>query len=37
VRAHPDWTVIDITNRAVEETASAILSYYTKRFGSLTI
>jgi regulator of PEP synthase PpsR (kinase-PPPase family) len=37
VRAHPEWTVIDITNRAVEETASAILSYYTKRFGSLTI
>lgn len=37
VRAHPDWTVIDITNRAVEETASAILSHYTRRFGSLTI
>ena len=37
VRAHPDWTVVDVTNRAVEETASEILKHYTSRFGSPTI
>jgi len=37
VRAHPDWTVIDVTNRAVEETASDILKNYSSRFGSPTI
>ncbi len=34
VRAHPGWTTIDVTNRAVEETGSEILSHYTERFGS---
>ena len=37
VRAHPEWTVLDVTNRAVEETASAILGHYASRFGSPTI
>ena len=37
VRAHPEWTVLDVTNRAVEETASAILWHYASRFGSPTI
>lgn len=34
VRAHPGWTTIDVTNRAVEETGSEILAQYTERFGS---
>jgi regulator of PEP synthase PpsR (kinase-PPPase family) len=34
VRAHPGWTTIDVTNRAVEETGSEILAYYAERFGS---
>jgi regulator of PEP synthase PpsR (kinase-PPPase family) len=34
VRAHPGWTTIDVTNRAVEETGSEIVSHYTSRFGS---
>jgi regulator of PEP synthase PpsR (kinase-PPPase family) len=34
VRAHPGWTTIDVTNRAVEETGSDILAHYTERFGS---
>ncbi|MHC4549777.1 MAG: pyruvate, water dikinase regulatory protein [Planctomycetota bacterium] len=37
VRKHPDWVVIDVTSRAVEETASEILSHHTKDFGSRTI
>jgi regulator of PEP synthase PpsR (kinase-PPPase family) len=36
-RAHPDWTVLDVTRRAVEETASTILQHYTERFGEPTI
>lgn len=32
VRRHPHWTVVDVTNRAVEETASEILKHYTTRF-----
>jgi regulator of PEP synthase PpsR (kinase-PPPase family) len=28
VRAHPGWTTIDVTNRAVEETASEILARF---------
>lgn len=37
VRAHPGWTTIDVTNRAVEETGSEILAHYTERFGSQVI
>jgi regulator of PEP synthase PpsR (kinase-PPPase family) len=29
---HPDWTVIDITRKAIEETASTILEMYRERF-----
>lgn len=36
-RAHPGWTVVDVTRRAVEETAATILRHYTERFGELTI
>jgi len=36
-RAHPGWTILDVSRRAVEETASEILSCYTERFGSPTI
>ncbi|MFI5402942.1 MAG: pyruvate, water dikinase regulatory protein [Planctomycetota bacterium] len=32
VRSHPGWTTIDVTNRAVEETGSEIVSHYTERF-----
>ena len=28
--ANNDWPVIDVTRRSVEETAAAILQYYTK-------
>jgi regulator of PEP synthase PpsR (kinase-PPPase family) len=37
IRAHENWTVVDVTNRAVEETASEIVAHYTERFGSPTI
>lgn len=30
--AHPGWTVIDITRKAVEETASTVLEAYRERF-----
>jgi len=36
-RDHPDWTVVDVTRRAIEETASDILADYTHRFGAPTI
>jgi regulator of PEP synthase PpsR (kinase-PPPase family) len=29
---HPEWTVLDITGKAIEETASAILERYRARF-----
>jgi regulator of PEP synthase PpsR (kinase-PPPase family) len=29
---HPEWTVIDITRKAVEETAATVLSAYRERF-----
>ena len=32
-RDHPEWTVFDTTDRAVEETAAAILQTYRERFG----
>jgi hypothetical protein len=31
-RDHPDWTVLDITDRAVEESAAAILEIYRAHF-----
>jgi regulator of PEP synthase PpsR (kinase-PPPase family) len=31
-RAHPSWTVLDITRKAIEETASSILELYRSRF-----
>ncbi|MFQ5844582.1 MAG: pyruvate, water dikinase regulatory protein [Planctomycetota bacterium] len=36
-RTHPDWTILDVTRRAVEETASDMLAIYQSRFGPLTI
>jgi regulator of PEP synthase PpsR (kinase-PPPase family) len=36
-RAHPEWKVVDVTNRAVEETASEILGHYTRHFGDPTM
>lgn len=36
-RHHPDWNIIDVTHRAVEETASEVLGQYTARFGPPTI
>lgn len=30
-RKHPNWPVIDVTNRAIEETAADILRIYTER------
>ncbi|MHC4225584.1 MAG: kinase/pyrophosphorylase, partial [Planctomycetota bacterium] len=32
-RRHEAWQVIDVTRRAVEETASEVLSRYTEQFG----
>ena len=37
IARHDDWIVIDVTNRAVEETASEILAHYALNFGSPTI
>jgi len=37
IAKHDDWVVIDVTNRAVEETASEILGHYASNFGSPTI
>ena len=37
VRAHEGWTTVDVTNRAVEETASEILAHFTNHFGSRII
>jgi len=34
-RKHATWPVIDVTNRAVEETAADILRIYTERNGAL--
>jgi len=31
-RDHPEWTVVDITDRAVEETAAFVLQHYRERF-----
>ena len=31
-RDHPEWTVIDITRKAIEETASLVLEIYRRRF-----
>lgn len=31
--AHPDWTLLDITGKAIEETASLILERYRQRFA----
>ena len=31
-RAHPEWTVLDITRKAIEETASLLLEHYRQRF-----
>jgi regulator of PEP synthase PpsR (kinase-PPPase family) len=32
-RKHPNWPVIDVTNRAIEETAADILRIYQERFA----
>jgi hypothetical protein len=34
-RKHPNWPVIDVTNKAVEETAADILRLYNQRRGHL--
>jgi len=34
IREHPEWTVIDVTNRAIEETAAEIVRIYEGRFGA---
>jgi regulator of PEP synthase PpsR (kinase-PPPase family) len=31
-RQHPNWPVIDVTNKAIEETASDILRLYKERY-----
>lgn len=31
-RDHPKWTIVDITERAIEETAAMVLEYYRERF-----
>jgi len=36
-RRHPGWRVIDVTRRAIEETATEIVGHYTKTFGPPTI
>ena len=36
-RKHPDWTVLDVTRRAVEETAADLVAIYETRFGAPTI
>jgi hypothetical protein len=36
-REHPEWTVIDVSRRAIEETATEILALYATRFGAPTI
>ncbi len=36
-RKHPGWTVLDVTRRAVEETASDLVAIYQTRFGAPTI
>lgn len=36
-REHPEWTVIDVSRRAIEETASEILNLYASRFGAPVI
>jgi len=33
-RDHAEWTVIDVTDRAVEETAASILEMYRERFAT---
>lgn len=33
-RDHPDWPVIDVTNKAIEETAADILRLYKERYKS---
>ena len=33
-RAHPNWPVIDVTSKAIEETAADILRIYKERHGS---
>ena len=34
---HPDWTILDVTRRAIEETASEIFAQYSARFGLPTV
>jgi regulator of PEP synthase PpsR (kinase-PPPase family) len=33
-RKHPNWPVIDVTNRAIEETAADIMRIYQERMGA---
>ena len=34
VRSHPSWTVIDVTGKAIEETAADVLRHYHQRTGT---
>jgi regulator of PEP synthase PpsR (kinase-PPPase family) len=34
LRSHPSWTVIDVTGKAIEETAADVLRLYHKRTGT---
>ncbi len=34
IRKHPEWTALDVTNRAIEETAAEIVRVYSGRFGA---
>ena len=33
-RKHPNWPIIDVTSRAIEETAADILRIYHQRMGT---
>ena len=33
-QSHPDWSVHDVTGKAVEETAAKILHLHDERFGA---
>lgn len=36
-RTHPNWPVLDVTNKAIEETASDILRMYRERHNALSL
>jgi regulator of PEP synthase PpsR (kinase-PPPase family) len=36
-RRHDGWRVVDVTRRAIEETASEVVRQYSENFGAPTI